>query len=263
MAMAEPQIRFVDGAGYERMMGVWSRSAGEVFLDWLAPPRGLAWADIGCGNGAFTELLVDSVAPAKIFGIDPSPQQLTFARQRHTAGLAEFTQGDALALPFANASVDAAIMALVLFFVPDPAKGVAEMMRVVRPGGIVAAYVWDFPGGGFPWEVVQAELRAAGAKVPWPPQAAVSRLEALHQLWVDSGLVSVMSRDIVVERTFSSFDEFWEISLLTPTMGSIFATLSAPAAASVKERVRAALRIEGGQVVHSARASAVKGVVPS
>ena len=70
--MAEHQIRFDDGAAYERMMGTWSRLAGEIFLDWLAPRSGLRWIDIGCGNGAFTELLVERCAPAEVQGIDPS-----------------------------------------------------------------------------------------------------------------------------------------------------------------------------------------------
>ena len=74
--MAEPQIRFDDGAGYERMMGTWSRLAGEVFLDWLKPASGLRWIDIGCGNGAFTELVAERCAPAGIHGIDPSEAQL-------------------------------------------------------------------------------------------------------------------------------------------------------------------------------------------
>ena len=81
--MAEPQIRFDDGAGYERMMGKWSRLAGEVFLDWLQPPSGLRWIDVGCGNGAFTELLAERCAPAEIQGVDPSEAQLAFARSRH------------------------------------------------------------------------------------------------------------------------------------------------------------------------------------
>src|SRR5580698_4327539 len=153
--MSENQIRFDDGAGYERMMGVWSRLAGEVFLDWVAPTSGLRWVDIGCGNGAFTELLVDRCAPAEVQGIDPSEAQLSFARTRHTAGIARFQQGDAMALPFADRSFDAAVMALVIFFVPEPAKGVAEMKRVVRPGGLVAAYAWDVFGGGSPTEPIQ------------------------------------------------------------------------------------------------------------
>ena len=91
---ATPQIRFEDGASYEAFMGVWSRIAGERFLQWLAPPAGLRWADVGCGNGAFTQLLFERCAPAEVCGIDPSPQQLAFARElgnaarRHTSSRA-------------------------------------------------------------------------------------------------------------------------------------------------------------------------------
>ena len=84
--MAEHQIRFEDGAAYERMMGTWSRLAGEIFLDWLAPRAGLKWIDIGCGSGAFTGLLVERCAPAEVQAIDPSEAQLSFARAR-PAGL--------------------------------------------------------------------------------------------------------------------------------------------------------------------------------
>src|SRR5215831_4296489 len=124
------------------MMGTWSRLAGDVFLDWLAPPAGLRWIDVGCGNGAFTEGLIQRCAPAEVQGVDPSSQQIAFARTREGARGAVFTEGDAQALPFPARRFDAAVMALVLFFVPDPARGVAEMVRVVRPGGTVATYLW-------------------------------------------------------------------------------------------------------------------------
>ena len=125
--MVEQKIRFDDGAAYEQMMGIWSRSAGEIFLGWLAPLPGLRWIDVGCGNGAFTQLLVERCAPAEVQGIDPSEGQLAFARTRSTSRVAEFRQGDAMALPFPADRFDAAVMALVLVFVPDPAKGIAEM----------------------------------------------------------------------------------------------------------------------------------------
>ena len=131
--MPDQKIRFDDGAAYERMMGVWSRRVGEDFLEWLKLPAGLKCVDVGCGNGAFTELLAERCQPEEVQGIDPSPEQIAYARARHTAKIAEFRQGDAMALPFPDDGFDAAIMALVIFFVPEPAKGVAEMARVVRP----------------------------------------------------------------------------------------------------------------------------------
>jgi trans-aconitate methyltransferase len=91
--MAEQQIRFDDGAAYERMMGTWSRLAGDIFLDWLAPRPGLRWID--CGSGAFTELLVERCAPAEVQGIDPSEAELAFARP--AARLAQFRRGGASA----------------------------------------------------------------------------------------------------------------------------------------------------------------------
>jgi ubiquinone/menaquinone biosynthesis C-methylase UbiE len=80
--MANEQIRFDDGEAYEDFMGKWSRLAGQAFLDWLSPARGLRWVDVGCGNGAFTELLVERCAPREVQAIDPSEGQLAFARTR-------------------------------------------------------------------------------------------------------------------------------------------------------------------------------------
>src|SRR4051794_10616423 len=122
------QIRFDDGAAYERYMGAWSRLTGETFLHWLAPPPGWRWLDVGCGNGAFTELLVERCAPTSVDGIDPSEPQLAYARTRPASRVANFHLGDAMALPFADDTFDAAVMPLVIFFVPEPAKGVAEMV---------------------------------------------------------------------------------------------------------------------------------------
>jgi ubiquinone/menaquinone biosynthesis C-methylase UbiE len=119
------------------MMGTWSRLAGAVFLDWLAPRSGMKWIDVGCGNGAFTELVVERCGPAEVEGVDPSDAQLAFARSRPAARVARFQQGDALALPFPENRIDAAVMALVIFFLSDPARGVAEMARVVCPGALL------------------------------------------------------------------------------------------------------------------------------
>jgi ubiquinone/menaquinone biosynthesis C-methylase UbiE len=263
-AMAEPQIRFEDGAGYERMMGTWSRLAGEVFLDWLQPASGLRWVDIGCGNGAFTELLAERCAPAGIEGIDPSEAQLAFARTRHTAGVAEFRRGDAMALPFADNGFDAAVMALVIFFVPDPAAGVAEMARVVRAGGLIASYAWDIEAGGFPLEPVLAELRAIGFPPVRPPSFAASRMENLRRLWTEAGLDRIETREIAVQRTFSDFDDFWTTALLGTTVKATVATMTPDQIERLKTQVRTRLAADhGGPITTSAFANAIKGRVPA
>jgi ubiquinone/menaquinone biosynthesis C-methylase UbiE len=262
--MTEPQIRFEDGAAYERMMGAWSRIAGSTFLDWLMPPAGLRWIDIGCGSGAFSQLLVERCAPTEVQGVDPSEAQLTFARTRPAARLAQFRQGDAMALPFPADRFDAAVMALVIFFVADPVKGVAEMARVVAPGGTIAAYVWDMLGGGYPGEAIQAELREMGLTPPRPPSVHASRMDNLRQLWTGAGLDGVETREISVQRSFADFDDFWTTTTMATTIGPIVAGMASFEAERLKARVRERLLPDAaGGVTYSARANAIKGRKPA
>ena len=261
--MAEQKITFDDGAAYERMMGVWSRLAGDVFIDWLAPPAGLRWIDIGCGTGAFTELLIERCAPAEIHGIDPSEGQLAFARTRRGARLAKFHQGDAMALPFSAGSFDATVMALVLVFVSDPAKSVREMVRVTGPGGTVATYTWDMLDGGFPLEPILREMRAMGLASPRPPRVEASRTEAKRDLWTGAGLEAVESREIVVHRTFASFDDFWATSVKAASIASTVAAMAPGDAETLRGRVRAQLPEDSaGRITYGARANAIKGRLP-
>jgi ubiquinone/menaquinone biosynthesis C-methylase UbiE len=261
--MTEHPIRFDDGAAYERRMGAWSRFAGEIFLDWLSPRSGLRWLDVGCGNGAFTELLVDRCTPAEVQGVDPSEGQLVFARSRPAARLATFRQGDAMALPFPADRFEAAVMALVLFFVSDPAKGIAEMVRVVCPGGTVATYVWDMLGGGFPHEPIQAEMRAMGVTPTLPPSAGASRMQALRDLWTGARLDAVETREISVQQTFADFDDFWTSSLMGSSIASAIAAMRSSDVELLKTRVRGRLRTDAaGRISCDARANAIKGRVP-
>jgi SAM-dependent methyltransferase len=262
--MAVPQIRFDDGAAYERMMGTWSRLAGEIFLDWLAPRAGLRWIDVGCGNGAFTELIVARGAPAEVQGIDPSDGQLAYARARSGVEMAKFRKGDAMALPFAAGAFDIAVMALVIFFVPDPAKGVTEMVRVVAPGGEVAAYAWDMAGGGFPLQPVQTELQAMDFPAVRPPSADASKIDALQRLWKDAGLIDVETRRIDVQRGFVDFDDFWAASTLGSTIRPLVASMAPEHLVRLKDGVRARLKADGaGRIVYGAWANAIKGRVPA
>ena len=254
------QIRFDDGAAYERYMGKWSQLVGAAFLVWLSPTSGGRWLDVGCGNGAFTEMIVERCAPASVEGIDPSEAQLAHARMRPALRAAQFRQGDAMALPFPDAAFDATVMPLVIFFVPDPAKGVAEMARVVGPGGLVTAYAWDMLGGGFPYEALRDEMRALGVAVPTPPSTDASRIEALRDLWTGAGLIAVETREIAVQRTFADFDDYWTIVFGGPSVGPQLKAMAPEVLARLKARMRERLPADAaGRITYGARANAVKG----
>ena len=261
--MSTQPIRFDDGDAYERLMGIWSGIVGQPFLDWLSPGPGQRWADIGCGNGAFTKLILHRCAPAKVDGIDPSDAQLAYARTRPGVQGAVFQQGDAMALPYADASFDIAVMALVIHFVPDPAKGVAEMARVVRPGGWVTAYVWDDERGGSPTQPLQTAIVLEGGDDVRPPSTGASRMDRLLGLWTGGGLRDVDSRVIRVERAFDDFEAFWSATSGSGRPKVSLASLGSKATERVKTRVRAALPPDAaGRITYAAQANAVRGRVP-
>ena len=212
--MSDATVLFQDGKGYERHMGRWSRLVGAKFLAWLGAPHGLHWLDVGCGNGAFTEELVTRCAPAAVTAIDPSDGQLAFTRTRPELKMVDFRIAGAQELPFPSASFDVAVMALVISFVPDPAHAVIELARVVRPGGIVATYMWDLTAGGTPVNPVVEAMKSLGLDPPLPPRSEASRSDVLHNLWEGAGLESIEARPISITVSFSSFDEFWESSSL-------------------------------------------------
>jgi SAM-dependent methyltransferase len=254
------QIRFDDGAAYERYMGRWSQLAGEAFLTWLEPAPGLRWLDVGCGNGAFTEMIIERCAPLSVHGIDPSAAQLAYARTRLTSPIAQFRHADAMALPFDEETFDAAVMPLVIFFVPDPAGGVAEMVRVVKRGGMVTAYAWDIDGG-FPYRTLQEEARALGATVPMPPHPDASRIEVMQDLWRGAGLDMVATRVITVRRTFADFEDYWTTVLGGPSVRATLASMTAGQIADLSARMRARLPADqAGRISYTATANAVKGL---
>jgi SAM-dependent methyltransferase len=181
----------------------------------------------------------------------------------NVACIAKFSRGDAMALPFLEDTFDAATMALVIFFVPDPVKGVAEMVRVVRPGGTIAAYAWDILGGGFPLEPIRVEMRAMGIKPLNPPRVEASQIETMRELWSRAGLDAVETREITVQRKFADFGEFWATSLLASSISPTVATMAPGDLERLKMRVRAQMRADtAGPITYCARANAVKGRVP-
>lgn len=259
--MTETQIKFDDGSTYERSVGVWSRLIAEPFLRWLSPAGGKQWLDVGCGSGVFSAVVAERASPGGLHGVDPSENQLEFARTRLPAPRAEFRQGDAMALPYPSDAFDAAVMALVIAFVPQPAKGVAEMARVVSPGGIVAAYMWDY-SGTMPTDPIPAQAQALGRTYPRPPNTAIAEIGALRALWDAAGLESVETRRFDIARRFANFDDFWDTTAMIASVAPMLAGLSDAELAGLKSEVRALVPDDAaGGITRTAGANAVKGRV--
>lgn len=260
-ALVPPPFVFDDGAAYELMIGRWSALVAQPFLEWLELPHGLAWLDDGCGDGSFTRSLVLHQRPASVIGVDPAPAQLSFARQRLASATVRFMEGDAQALPLPDASVDAAVMALVLFFLADPPLGVRELVRVVKVGGTIAAYHWDLAGGGFPLQPILDAIHAEGYRSQPPPSAWTAALQASEHLWQDAGLSDVKTRQFEVSRAFESFDDYWRTAQGSPRLRELFATLSSTTVQRLRACARERLGGAGDRpLVLKARANAVKGV---
>jgi SAM-dependent methyltransferase len=255
---------FTDGEAYERLMGRWSRLVGKAFLDWLDPPNSLHWLDVGCGNGAFTEAVVAQCAPATVMAIDPSDDQIAYARKRFAAKTAEFRVGDAQALPFGNGSFDIAIMALVISFVSDAAKAVAEMARVVRPSGLVATYMWDISGGGSPVTPLYTAMEELGTELPVRPNPEASRLEIMQSLWEATGLEAIETRVIRIPTIYSDFDDFWDSNAVPlGPQGKVIAGMSSREREQLRKRLREKLPTgSDGRILYESFANAVKGRVP-
>ena len=245
-------------------MGRWSRVVGNIFLEWLAPPKGARWLDVGCGTGAFTELVLASYAPASVTGVDPFPAQIEYARSLRLPATAEFKVADALNLPFPDRSFDVVASALVINFVPDRPRGLAEMCRAAKPGGIVAGYVWDFAGGRATGAPLAKGMRAIGVEPPVTPGTKDTTIEALQALFTGAGLQSIEARPIEIKPTYADFDDFW-----TSQTGSVSPQAKFIGSLAEADRTRlrdAVLSIlpsnADGSVSYSACAHAIKARVP-
>ena len=262
--MAEITITFDDGAAYDLFLRRWSRPVGATFLDWVAPPKGANWLDVGCGTGAFTKLVLDVCSPAAASAVDPAPAQIDYVRKQPIAQQADFRVADAQALPFLDGSFDVVASALVINFVPDRPRALAEMRRVARAGGIIAAYVWDFAAGHSPqWPFAQG-MRELGIEPPVIAGTANSTPDALLSLFVGAGLEGVATRTIDVSVVFLGFDEIWETQI--PSFNPYRHIIEAQSEATrskLKSVVRALLpNASDGSIAYSARANAVKARVP-
>lgn len=243
---------------YDQKMARSSPLVGRKFLDWLALPNGLRWLDIGCGTGLFTELILDTNAPASVCGIDPSESHIALAKSKPTASRIEYDVAGAESLPYGNDDFDVAVMALVIQYVPDQRRAMSEMCRVLRNYGTVAAYIWPGPHDGHPMQPVNDAVKAAGLSRMSRPGGNIRNIEGLMDLYDASGLEDIESSAIEFKLDFIDFDDYW-----TSQTGDTVADMTS----SEVKKLRAALKErlpEGpnGEISFGARANAVKGRVP-
>ena len=262
--MAAAVLRFEDSAGYERFMGRWTRAVARAFLDWLAVAPGATWLDVGCGTGILAETVLHLCAPASVDGVDVEPAQLAAAVQGPAGAHAHFTNGDARQLPYANATFDVVASALLINFVAERALALAEMRRVARPGGLIAAYVWDFAEELSPSGPLRKAMRRFGAAAAAVPGTEASGLQALQALFEATGLDIIETRTLDVCLRYENFEDFWHAQ--TPVYAPHTKTIAAMTdsdRASLMRAVADSLPVgPSGTIEYCARANAIKAQVP-
>jgi len=252
------------GDAYDGWVGRWSRPVAAQFIEWLAVPGGLRWADVGCGTGALTELILRGCEPVSVVGVDRAEAFVAVARRRIADARASFEVGDAASLPWPQASVDAAVSGLVLNFVPDGAAMVREMRRATRPGGRVAAYVWDYAGGmqmmRHFWDVAVA-LNPNDASLDQAERFPICQPGPLQALFEAQGLRQVSTRAIDIPMVFRDFDDFWTPFLWKQGAAPTYLAKLEPAMQQrIRDELRARLAVQpDGRIVLTARAWAVQG----
>ncbi len=203
------------GDSYDAYMGRWSHHIAPLFLDLLAVPRALDWLELGCGTGVLTKAITDLCDPSSVIAFDPSEGFITSARQKVTGDHVTFRAANAESLAgMPSASFDVAVSGLVLNFVPDRIAALREMKRITRPGGTVAFYVWDYPGGGV--EFMRAFWTAAVALDPKAGDLTEDKRfpfcteEGLLGLARDAGLDEPTVTGLEATSIFSDFEDYWQ-----------------------------------------------------
>ena len=249
---------------YEQYMGRWSQKIAPLFLHWLDAPKRKSWIDIGCGTGGLTSLIVDTCEPTSVTGVDTAEVFITIAQERVKG--ASFRVESAESLSLEDNSIDYAVSALLLNFVPDPQAAINEMARIVCPGGIVALYVWDYAGH------MQIMRHFFDTAILYDPRAAdyddgknapICRPEPLMMTFASAKLQDISVKALDAPASFESFNDYWR-----PFLGGVG---SAPKYCisldeSIRDKIKVALKDRlptgpDGEILLAIRAWAVKGQV--
>jgi SAM-dependent methyltransferase len=256
------------GDSYDAFMGRWSRKVARPFLDWLDAGPGLDWLDVGCGTGALSEAILAQSYAASLIALDPSQGFVERARKSLGDGRAEVRLGNAQDLDLPAGSRDVVVSGLVLNFVADRPRALAEMMRVLRPGGRLGFYVWDYPGGGV--QFLRAFWTAAAALDDQAADLSEGRRfpfcipDELRALAEAAGFSDVSLTAIEVPTDFADFEDFWRPFTLGAGPAPGYCSSLAPDARDrLRENLHASLpRTPDGGIAMTARALAVQAVAP-
>ena len=259
-----------EGDGYERLMGRWSRLLALPFLDFVGTAEGDRVLDVGCGTGHLAFAVARRTGAGEVRGVDIAAPYVEHARRHNQDARIVFDVADACALPFASQSFDRVLSLLVLHFVPEAAKAVAEMRRVAKPGSTVGAAVWDARGGYVANRlffdtaaVLDAEAKARRARNYTRP---MTRPGELARAWRDAGFKNVDETTLAIRMEFASFADYWAPFEGKDGPGAEYvATLGDDARARLREAVEAAY-LDGeadGARSYAALAWAVKGTAPA
>jgi len=253
------------GDPYDYYMGRWSKLVANQFVDWLLPKAGRKWLDVGCGTGALSEAIINRHHPETVVAIDQSEGFVRAAQQR-LGSKAICKVGNALSLPLDVASNDFAVSGLVLNFIPEPEKALAEMQRVTRKGGTVAVYIWDYAGkmeflNRF-WDVAM-ELNPGASDLHEGRRFPDANAERLMDAFKRVGFSKTETAPLEIATKFTDFDDYWKPFLggqgPAPTYVS---KLSDAERSHLREALAQALPVEkDGSISLTARAWAAKGIV--
>ncbi|HSB40870.1 MAG TPA: class I SAM-dependent methyltransferase [Methylomirabilota bacterium] len=259
-----------DADSYEQMMGRWSRRLAPLFIEHAGAAAGERLLEVGCGTGSLTFTLARTVPFRELTAIDYADVYVTAARARNRDPRVRIEQGDAAALPFPDAHFDRALSLLVLHFVADPAGAVAEMRRVTRPGGVVAAAVWDSGGGMIAlrmfWDTAAMLDAAAVDRRGRAMSNAVVAPGGLARLFRAAGLADVDERALLIRMDHTGFADYWGPILRGEgPMGGYVAGLGEAERARLEGHLRAAYLAGApdGPRSYAAVAWSCRGVVPA
>lgn len=266
--MPPQQDIFAESDAYERFMGRWSRRLAPLLVKFASVDEGDSVLDVGSGTGALALALAEAIPSVRVTGVDPSSAYVRYAQARTPGDRVRFSVGDAQALEIPDASVDKTLSLLVMNFIPDSVKALREMIRVTRPGGVVAAAVWDYGEGMEMLRVFWDEAVALDSTIAARDERnmPLCRQGELAALWRANGLQRVEELPIIIELSFASFDDYWRPFLGGQgPAGAYAASLSEPRRAALDARLRGRLlgTRQDGPFKLRGRAWAVKGVVPA